>query len=151
MAKNMVDYLHKNPQYNMAVLAGNGHIMYGHGIPDRIKRRGIDEYTITLNMTNPEPGIADYILYPSAIKTKKAKKLGVYLESDEKLKVKKLVEKSLAEKAGIKSGDIVAAFNGTKLKSLFDLKTELVFVKKSAELTLIRDLKEMNVTIEFSD
>ena len=151
MAKNMVDYLQKNPKYNMTVLAGNGHIMYGHGIPDRIKRRGIAEYIITLNMKNPEPGIADYILYPSAITTKKAKKIGVYLESDEKLNVKKLVKNSVATKAKIQVGDTLVAFNGTPVKNLFDLKTELAFAKGEIKLTLIRDSKEVLVNIDFAN
>ena len=151
MAKNMADYLHKNPKYNMAVLAGNGHIMYGHGIPERIKRRGVDKYTIVLNITDPEPGIADYILYPSKITTKKAKKLGVYLESDEKLVVKKLVEKSIATKVKIKVGDTLVALNGIPLKSLFDFKTELAFVEGEVKLTLIRDSKEIVVNIKFDN
>lgn len=151
MAKNMVDYMQKHPNTNMTVLAGNGHVMHGYGIPSRIKRRGIKDYVIAVNMKNPEPGIADYILYPSSVTTKKANKLGVYLESDEKLTVKKLVEKSISEKAGVKAGDIITAFNGTKIKNLFELKRELVFAKKSLKLTLIRDVKKIDVTIELSD
>jgi uncharacterized iron-regulated protein len=151
MAKNIVDYTRKNPEHSMVVLAGNGHIMHGYGIPSRIKRRGILDYTITLNLTSPETGIADYLLYPSVIGTKKAKKLGVYLESDKNLKVTKLVEKSIAAKAEIKVGDTIIYFNDTPIKSLFDLKTELAFIKGSAKLKLIRDLKEISVDIKFDD
>ncbi|MCK4874384.1 MAG: PDZ domain-containing protein, partial [Sulfurimonas sp.] len=84
-------------------------------------------------------------------RTKKAKKLGVYLESDENLKVIKLVKKSVATKAEIKVDDIIVSFNGKPIKTLFDLKTELAFVKGSAKLKLIRDSKEISVDIEFSD
>ena len=151
MAKNIVDYMQKNPEHSMAVLAGNGHIMHGYGIPSRINRRGITDYTITLNLTSPESGIADYLLYPSTIRTQKAKKLGVYLESDGNLKVIKLVKKSVATKAKIKVNDIIVSFNGAPVKSIFDLKTELAFIKESAKLKLIRDSKEISVDIEFSD
>ncbi|MCF6309417.1 MAG: ChaN family lipoprotein [Sulfurimonas sp.] len=151
MAKNIVDYMQKNPEHSMAVLAGNGHIMHGYGIPSRINRRGISDYTITLNLTSPETGIADYLLYPSAISTKKAKKLGVFLESDENLKVIKLVKKSIASKAEIKVGDTIVSFNGTPIKSIFDLKTELAFIEGSVKLKLIRDLKEISVDIKFDD
>jgi len=150
MATNIVDYLHKNPKDNMAVLAGNGHIMYGYGIPSRVERRGISDYTIVLNATNPEPGIADYLLYPSLIGTKKAKKVGVVLKSDEKLEVMKVIDNSLASKAKIKVGDTIIAFNGAPLKNLFDLKTELAFAKESVKLTLMRESKEIVLTLDFS-
>jgi len=150
MATNIVDYLQKNPKNNMAVLAGNGHIMYGYGIPSRIDRRGISDYTIVLNVTNPDPGIADYLLYPSLVGTKKAKKVGVVLKSDNKLEVIKVVDNSLASKAKIKVGDTIVAFNGTPLKNLFELKTELAFAKDSVKLTLMRESKKIVLTLNFS-
>ncbi len=150
MADNMVTFMQKNPKHNMVVLAGNGHIMHGNGIPSRVERRGFKDYTIALNLTNPEPGIADYLLYPSAITTQKATKLGVYLKQGDILEVLQLVENSLAEKAEIKVGDILIKYNDVALKNLFTLKTELVFAKKSAKLTVLRDSKEIELTIDFS-
>ena len=149
MAKNMVDFMKKNPDYSMAVLAGNGHIMHGHGIPSRAKRRGITDYKIVLNLTNPEPGIADYMLYPSGIATQKVKKLGIYFESDDALRVKKVAENSVAQTAKIEEGDKVLAFNQIEVNNLFDLKTELAFAKKSSTLTLERDSKKIDIDIEF--
>lgn len=151
MAKNIVDYLKNDKNRTMAVLAGNGHVMYGYGIPSRVKRLGIKDYAIAVNMKTPKPGMADYILYPSNVDTKKAKKLGVYLDSDEKLKVKDLVKDSAAKKAGIKAGDTIVEFNGRTVKTLFELKTELFFSKDSVELTLLRDSKKVKVKIEFDD
>ncbi len=150
MANNMVTFMQKNPKYNMVVLAGNGHIMHGHGIPSRVERRGFKDYTIALNFTKPEPGIADYLLYPSSITTKKATKLGVYLKDGDILEVLELVENSLAEKAEIKVGDILIKYNDVPLKNLFTLKTELAFIEKNAKLTVLRDSKEIEVTIDFS-
>lgn len=149
MAANIVGFIEKKPDYSVAVLAGNGHIMYGYGIPSRIQRRGIKEYTIALNLTNPEPGIADYILYPSTIGTQKSKKLGVFLKDGKKLEVLKFVEKSLAKKAGMKVGDTIVAFNATPVKTLDELKTELAFVKDDVKLTLIRDSKKIDIDISF--
>lgn len=151
MAKNMVDFMQKNQDYSMAVLAGNGHIMHGYGIPSRAKRRGVTDYKIVLNLTNPETGIADYILYPSLVDTIKAKKLGIFFESDDALKVKKVAENSAAQTAQIKEGDKVVAFNKIEVSNLFDLKTELFFAKKSSSLTLERDSKKIDVDIEFKE
>lgn len=151
MATNMVAFLQKNSDYSMAVLAGNGHVMHGYGIPSRAERRGITDYKIVLNLTNPEPEIGDYILYPSAVGTTKAKKLGVYFESDEKLHVKKIADNSLAQKAQIKEGDKVVAFNKTAVKNLYELKTELAFAKESVTLTIERESKKIEVEIEFKE
>ncbi len=151
MAENMVEFMKKNPDYSMAVLAGNGHVMHGHGIPDRAKRRGISDYIIVLNHTNPEPGIADYLLYPSAVTTKKAKKLGIYFEENDKLEVNKLVDDSPAQKANIKAKDIVVAINKTKVENIFDVKTELAFAKDSLSITLMRDSEKIDVIVDLSE
>ncbi len=151
MAKSIVDFMKKKPNYSMAVLAGNGHIMFGYGIPSRVKRGGIDEYIITLNMSNPEPGIADYLLYPTNVKTTKAKKIGFYPKSSDNLEVTKIVDDSLAQKAGLKVGDVVIAINSHKVKNLYDLKAELAFVKGKTKLTLKRAKEKLDVTVNFSD
>ncbi|MDT8338900.1 MAG: ChaN family lipoprotein [Sulfurimonas sp.] len=151
MAKNMAEFMNKNPAYSMAVLAGNGHVMHGHGIPDRAKRRGVSDYIIVLNYTNPEPGVADYLLYPSAVTTKKAKKLGIYFEENENLEVKKLVDDSPAQKAKIEAKDRVVAIDGAKVESIFDVKTELAFAKDSLNVTLMRDSKKIEVTLDLSE
>lgn len=151
MASNIVKFMKKNPNYSMAVLAGNGHIMHGHGIPSRIERRGITEYTIALNHTDPKPGIADYLLYPSYITTQSAKKIGVHLDDDTTLKVKKLVENSPAQKAKIEVGDTITAFNGTAVQNLAELKTELAFASNSATLTVIRGLRTIDLIVDFSE
>lgn len=149
MAENMASFLQKNPEHSMAVLAGNGHIMHGHGIPNRAKRRGVEDGVIVLNLTDPEPGIADYLLYPSAVTTKKAKKLGIYFEDDSNLSVNKLVEDSPAQKAEIEAKDSVVAINGTKVKSIYDIKTELAFIEESLILTLLRGSEKIDVTVSF--
>ncbi|MFA7611314.1 MAG: ChaN family lipoprotein [Sulfurimonas sp.] len=149
MAENMASFLQKNPEHSMAVLAGNGHIMHGHGIPNRAKRRGVEDGVIVLNLTDPEPGIADYLLYPSAVTTKKAKKLGIYFEDDSNLSVNKLVEDSPAQKAEIEAKDSVVAINGTKVKSIYEIKTELAFIEESLILTLLRGSEKIDVTVSF--
>lgn len=151
MAENMVEFMNKNLDYSMAVLAGNGHVMHGHGIPKRAERRGISDYIIVLNHTNPEPGIADYLLYPSAVTTKKAKKLGIYFEENENLEVKKLVDNSPAQKAKIEAKDRVVAIDGAKVESIFDVKTELAFAKDLLNITLVRDSKKIEVTLDLSE
>ena len=149
MAKNCARFLKKNPGYSMAVIAGNGHVMFGFGIPDRIKRRGIHKYKIVVNSMKPKPGIADYLLYPEPIETAKAKKIGVYLESDDNLKVIKLVEDSPAKRAGIKKDDRIVSIDGVEVKTIPDLKLELFFTGKQAVVTVLRNGKRIKIPISF--
>lgn len=39
MAARAARYLREHPRYNLVVLAGNGHLAYGSGIPNRLRRR----------------------------------------------------------------------------------------------------------------
>ena len=72
MADRVSQFLQANPKTQVVVLAGQGHIVYGDGIPSRVarrtkrtKRRSLVQTLILLNptedMTAPsEPAIADY-------------------------------------------------------------------------------------------
>ncbi len=151
MAKNVSRFLKKHPDYSMAVLAGNGHVMFGFGIPDRVKRRGIHRYKIVINSMKPKPGIADYLLYPEPIETAKEKKIGVYLEGDEKLKVVKLVDNSPAKRAGIEKDDLIVAIDGAEVKTIPDLKLELFFTGEKAEITVLRNGRRVKIPISFEE
>lgn len=39
MAETIARFLQDNPDYQVVVLAGQGHIIYGYGIPSRVVRR----------------------------------------------------------------------------------------------------------------
>jgi len=140
MAKNIVKFLKSHPDFQMVVLAGNGHLRYGYGIPDRVKRRGIEDYKIVLQNDRLKPKIADFILYPKHINIS-SKRLGVYLKDKNSLIVEKVIKDSPAFKAGLKKGDKILKIDGVKLKNLAQLKMELIFVKNCAKLEILRDKK----------
>ena len=48
MAESAAHFLRRHPHHRLVVLAGNGHVAYGHGIPDRIRRRIPDEAPLTI-------------------------------------------------------------------------------------------------------
>jgi uncharacterized iron-regulated protein len=65
MADAIVQFLKKNPDRQMVVLAGQGHIVYGDGIPSRVARRlpNIKQSIVLLNPSEEllqESAIADY-------------------------------------------------------------------------------------------
>lgn len=53
MAMTIVDFKADNPAIQVVVLAGNGHVIYGHGIPDRVQRRLGDDLTQQIVLLNP--------------------------------------------------------------------------------------------------
>ena len=39
MAEKAAQFYQENPDYQVVVLAGKGHVIYGYGIPSRVARR----------------------------------------------------------------------------------------------------------------
>lgn len=50
-----------NPDYQVVVLAGQGHIVYGYGIPSRVARRLNDKQLVqrSVLLSSPEDTLAD--------------------------------------------------------------------------------------------
>ncbi len=53
MAMTIADFKTANPDTQVVVLAGNGHVIYGHGIPDRVERRLGEDLTQQIVILNP--------------------------------------------------------------------------------------------------
>ena len=70
MAEKIAEFVKANPDYQVVVLAGKGHIVYGYGIPSRVERRlGVGKVkirSVLFNLPTDSPfsvkkPIADYI------------------------------------------------------------------------------------------
>lgn len=58
MAEVIAQFALTNPDYQIIVIAGQGHIQYGHGIPSRVQRRiGSENFLQRLILLNPAPEI----------------------------------------------------------------------------------------------
>ncbi|PXF58326.1 MAG: hypothetical protein C4B58_07170 [Deltaproteobacteria bacterium] len=134
MAQSVHDYLDNNPDRQMVVLAGNGHIAFGDGIPSRTCRRGkYDQVIIIANVAgdNLEQNRADFFLFPPMVQPPFSAKLGVILnDEDNKVVLKKVMRNSIAQKSGLKSGDLVLSFDQEPVKDISDLKLALLFKKE---------------------
>lgn len=53
MAMTIAEFKADNPNTQVVVLAGNGHVIYGHGIPDRVQRRLGNDLTQQIVLLNP--------------------------------------------------------------------------------------------------
>jgi uncharacterized iron-regulated protein len=71
MAEGIAKFVKAHPNYQVIVLAGRGHIIYGYGIPDRVARRLKNEKFIQRSILLSRPDepttknkrIADFILF----------------------------------------------------------------------------------------
>ncbi len=152
MAETIDKFIKKNPDYKMVVFAGNGHVRYGYGIPDRVYRRNKINYKIVLNDEEEKKNIGDFILYPQELKGEKSIKLGVLLkEKDGKVIVEDVIKNSLAEKTGIKKGDVILKFNDFDIKSVEDLKIALFYQEKGKEgkVKVKRGKKSLYLKLKF--
>ncbi len=149
MAQTASEYITKNPDRKLIILAGGGHIRYRYGIPSRVERR-TEERGLTILMDDQlKKGISDYMIYTAHLTGEKERKIGVYVEETGKgLKVDKVIKDSPAEKAGIKKGDIIIRFNGRQINDIIDLKIELFFSQGENEIVVKRNGKEIKMNIQ---
>lgn len=70
MAEKIAEFVNAHPDYQVVVLAGQGHIVYGYGIPGRVERRlGVGKVkmrSVLFNFPTDSPfsadkPIADYV------------------------------------------------------------------------------------------
>ena len=130
MAARAQSYVRNHPDRMLIVLAGNGHLRYRYGIPDRLFRRVPIPSVVILQDEELEDGIADYVLRTTRIKGIRSPKLGVSVaEKTNQLMIKSVINTSPAQNAGLQKGDIIKQFNHHIIESLADLKLALYTVK----------------------
>lgn len=143
MAESITRYLSSpaGKDKHLLVIAGGNHVSYGFGIPRRAFRRLPVSYVTIggheLNTADKKDRMMDvtipdfpmvpydflaYITYDELPKT--GVKLGVMMEptpTGHGLLVKNVLPDSNAERAGVKTGDLLLSLDGTALAETFDL------------------------------
>ncbi len=146
MAQSIDEFFKKNPDFQQngqfVVIAGGGHIQYGSVIPKRTFRRNGYEYAVILNDANMERNIADYIFYPQLMEGITSPILMVSLkEEDGRVMIEGFPENSVAEKAGLKAGDIILSLDSEQIDSVETMKIHL-FYKKKGETFKVKALRK---------
>ena len=144
MAEAVDIFLKKNPEHRMVVLAGNGHLAFGSGIPKRAARRNGLEYSILLNDAEIEKGAADYILFPAAIPMEGSPKLMVSLQEEKgQVSIAGFSEGSVSQKAGLQKGDILLSLDEIPVRTVEDVRLELLFKKRGEPVKVKVTRKEL--------
>ncbi|UCD91021.1 MAG: ChaN family lipoprotein, partial [Desulfobacterales bacterium] len=151
MAETAHQFLVNNPTRQLVVLAGNGHLRYKYGIPERLHRRNHEPYKVIVQDEEIENDIADYVLLTIELKGKKSPKLGVMVEEkDQTLVIKGVESNGPAKKAGLQKGDIIEQFDTQPITSLVDLKLALFYSEYGnvRDIQVKRDGKTLTKKIE---
>ena len=141
MADSVASYLSTHPGKAMIVLAGSGHIEFGSGIPNRVRRtlpRVKTAVFITADKPEKRPRLTDYYY----LVTKKeslppAPKLGVVMDVRDGVRVKEVTAGGAAAATGILAKDRIVSIDGSEIKSQGDVRLALLD-KKPGEHVLIR-------------
>lgn len=142
MAHSIDNYLKEHPGYQIVVLAGVGHIIYDSGIPYRTYRlNGKNYVTLIPNSVTLDETVGTFVLFPKPLSPPPAPKLGVILdEIDNKVKIKEIKAESVAEKAGLKEGDIIISMDEWEINNIADVRIFLVG-RKEGEAVKIKILR----------
>lgn len=151
MAENSYNFLKKNPYHKLIILAGNGHIDYYYGIPDRLKRRGISNIVTISNYSQGEMDLrrADYILIMPSIESPWTPRLGVTLEpKDDGLLIKEVEKNSIADKSNLLKDDIILSIDNINTPDIDTLKAILSTRKlnDTVKVRIKRKSTELEIT-----
>ena len=125
MAERAAAYLQEHPGRHLVVLAGSGHVDRRYGIPPRLERRSGIQTAVVLNRDEGalEPGMGDFLLFPTTRSLPAAGRLGIVLEPVEGgINVGQISKNSAAEAAGLLKGDHLVSINGRKIAGLADVR-----------------------------
>ena len=135
-------FLKEHPDHRMVVIAGNGHLTFGSGIPKRTFRRNGYAYALILNDVDIEQGIADFVIYPETIEPVTAPKMMVMLtEKENAVTISGFARGSVSEKAGLKKGDRILSVDGEAITDVQDLRISL-FYKAKEDILKVKVLRK---------
>jgi membrane-associated protease RseP (regulator of RpoE activity) len=157
MARNLNEFMEKNPGRQVVVLAGSGHMAFGSGIPKRAYRLNNKEYAVILNSDDVRQEIADFVLFPESVAYDESPKLMVILkEEHRRVEITGFAPDSIAGRAGLIEGDIILSLDGEKIAAIEDIKIHLLY-KKKGDAVVVKVLRkrflfgdrEVEVRVEF--
>ncbi len=125
MAQGIAEHLRKSPKSLVVGIMGAGHVRHGRGVAHQLRDLGIDRIGLLLTWDHQRTcaditrGLADavYVVRPPA---GPSPRLGVATEPAKsgELKVTEVTAGSIAEKAGLRAGDVIVEIAGRRSTGL---------------------------------
>lgn len=140
MADRAARYLEQHPETRMLILAGSGHIAYGSGIPNRIKRRiDVQQFSILVSEDHmPMSGnIADFLVLSEEKTLQPVGLIGALLETEDKqIVIRGFAHNSAVRDAGVEKGAIIIGVDDKTVESFADFKLTLMNKKAGDSIEL---------------
>jgi aminopeptidase N len=133
MAETAANYLQDNPDSHMVILAGGGHVLKENAIPPRLYRRLAVPYCVVVNNipSDIDERLADYIFFAPAARLEPAPMMGIrMLEKDGKVEIREVTKDSPAEKAGIRTKDILLSLDGEPVADINEIRIAMLDKKR---------------------
>lgn len=130
MAEGIARFRQNHPGTRVVGILGAGHIRYGYGVPHQLRDLGQDRHASLVTQPSDHDckditaGLADAVyLIPPQPDAFPPPRLGVSLKVVEGgVMIEKVMPDSLAEKTGIKDGDVILQAAGSKVASIEDVR-----------------------------
>jgi len=140
MAERAAQYLQQKPDARMLIFAGSGHIMFGSGIPNRIKRRiDADQFSILVSEDSlpVSKDIADYLVLSVEQSLPPTGIIGAFLETEGKLlTIEGFSNNSAVKDAGVKKGAVIIGVDEKQVESFSDFKFAIMSKKPGDTIDL---------------
>ncbi len=140
MAERAAQYLQQNPDARMLIFAGSGHIMFGSGIPNRIKRRiDADQFSILVSedFLPVSKDIADYLVLSVEQSLPPTGLIGAFLETEGKLlTIEGFSNNSAVKDAGLKKGTVIIGVDDKQVENFSDFKFAIMSKKPGDTIDL---------------
>jgi uncharacterized iron-regulated protein len=128
MARGIAEHLARGKTSMVVGIMGSGHLRDGFGVPHQLRALGVSETVVMLPWESgdrcepPGTGSADYLFGVASSPTPERPRLGVMLDNGEAgVVVREVVKDSIAERAGMKQGDVVTTVAGTPVTAMKDV------------------------------
>jgi uncharacterized iron-regulated protein len=140
MAERAAQYLQDNPETRMLVLAGSGHIMFGSGIPNRIKRRiDTEQFSILVSedFLPVSKDIADFLVLSVKQTLGPVGLIGAFLDTEGKLlTIKGFSKNSAVKDAGLQQGSVIIGVDNETVENFADFKFAIINKKPGDTIKL---------------
>ncbi len=142
MAENITKYLVANPEKNMVVIAGRGHVLKSQAIPPRVFRRLPVSQAVVINADGGAINSAevDYVVFSPEAQLPAKVLMGIVMDVDDKkeiIRIESVAPKSPAEKAGVEKGDILINIDDKPVKTVADVKIIMLGKKHGDKITVL--------------
>jgi uncharacterized iron-regulated protein len=132
MAEGIASYRQAHPHTLVVGILGSGHLQHGYGVPHQLQSLGDEQVANLMTMPSDHacaditPGLADavFVIPPQPeLAPVPPPRLGVALRPiADGVMIEKVMPQSLAEKTGLKDGDVILQAAGNKVSSIEEVR-----------------------------